>query len=163
MKAQVSDLGGHFGSNVSFVPLAGATADGDDVQVHFPKNQVKDAPNAGSDARLSQDEEAHLYAHYGLDYDQERVRLRRWLDSERTDTTGPDAYQGEGAPRSSAVDRERAMSSLDTADTDNEVRLRHEDSTHVQPVVAPRWAGEDDLERDRRIDPVDTRGTTRRR
>lgn len=154
---------GHSGSNISFVPLTGATPSGDDLQVNFPKNQVKDAPSAGSDARLSQEEEAHLYAHYGLDYDQERIRLRRWLDSERTGATDPDAHDGEGAPRSSAVDRERTMSGLDTAETDNEMRLRHEGSTQVQPAVAPGWAMEDDLERDRRIDPIDARGTTRRR
>jgi hypothetical protein len=90
---------GHFGSNVSFVPLAGAHASGDDVQVEFPKEQVKDAPNAGADSRLSQDEEAVLYAHYGLDYDEQRVRLQRWSEQEpigRANGNGPMAGSGMG-------------------------------------------------------------------
>lgn len=79
---------GLFGSNVSFVPIEGATALGDgEVQVPFPKEQVKDAPNAGSDDRLSPEEEARLYAHYGYDYDQERVRLQRWAETSPSGTT----------------------------------------------------------------------------
>ena len=77
---------GLFGSNVSFVPVNGATSSGGGVQVPFPKDQVKQAPNAGADAMLSPEEEARLYAHYGYDYDQERVRLQRWVDAEREPT-----------------------------------------------------------------------------
>ncbi len=73
---------GLFGSNVSFVPLAGAMPAGDGIQVPFPKDQVKEAPNAGLDGKLSQEEEARLYAHYGLDYDQERVRLQRLVGAD---------------------------------------------------------------------------------
>jgi uncharacterized protein (TIGR02271 family) len=65
---------GLFGSNVSFVPLAGATASGDDLQVAYGKDQVKDAPNASADGHLSPDEESRLYAHYGLDYDATATR-----------------------------------------------------------------------------------------
>src|SRR3954469_24938758 len=63
---------GLFGSNVSFVPLAQATTEGDAVRVPYEKSQVKDAPNAEADGQLSQDEEARLYAHYGLDYGESR-------------------------------------------------------------------------------------------
>ena len=63
---------GRFGSRISFVPLAGATARGDDLQVDFTEEQVKDSPNAEADGRLSQDEEARLYAHYGFDYSEHR-------------------------------------------------------------------------------------------
>ena len=59
---------GLFGARVSFVPLQGATAQGDDVQLPFSKDQVKDAPNAEADGQLSMEEEARLYAHYGLPY-----------------------------------------------------------------------------------------------
>lgn len=34
----------------------------------YSKDQVKNAPNAEPDGELSQDEEAQLYAHYGLSY-----------------------------------------------------------------------------------------------
>ena len=59
---------GLLGTRVSFVPLQGATAQGDDVVLPFSKDQVKDAPNAEADGRLSMEEEARLYAHYGLNY-----------------------------------------------------------------------------------------------
>ena len=75
---------GLFGSNVSFVPVAGASLTGDHVTVPFPKEQLKEALNAGADAKLSQEEEARLYGHYGLDYDEERVRLQRWVKAEGT-------------------------------------------------------------------------------
>ena len=59
---------GILGTGISFVPLQGATAQGDEVLLPFSKDQVKDAPNAEADGRLSMEEEAQLYAHYGLTY-----------------------------------------------------------------------------------------------
>ena len=32
------------------------------------KHEVKDAPNIDTDGELSQDEEAELFRHYGIDY-----------------------------------------------------------------------------------------------
>jgi uncharacterized protein (TIGR02271 family) len=63
---------GLFGSKISFVPIADATDTGGDVRVPYSKDQVKDAPHAEADGRLSQQEEAELYRHYGLDYSQSR-------------------------------------------------------------------------------------------
>jgi uncharacterized protein (TIGR02271 family) len=63
---------GLFGANVSFVPLAEARPEGDVVTVPYDKATVKDAPHAEPDGQLSQDEEALLYRHYGLDYDEAR-------------------------------------------------------------------------------------------
>ncbi len=59
---------GMFGSKVSFVPLVGATDSGDDVSCQWTKDKVKDAPSAEADGTLSQEEEAALYSHYGLEY-----------------------------------------------------------------------------------------------
>ena len=59
---------GLFGGGVSFVPLAEARGDGDEVRVPYGKDQVKDAPHADADGQLSQQEEAALYSHYGLEY-----------------------------------------------------------------------------------------------
>jgi hypothetical protein len=50
------------------VPLLGATATGDRVQVTVARDQVEDAPRFGSSRELSQDQEAELYRHYGIDY-----------------------------------------------------------------------------------------------
>src|SRR3954451_22830949 len=63
---------GLFGSNVSFVPLAQATTEGDSVRVPYEKSQIKDAPNAQADGQLSQEEEARLYRHYGMGYGENR-------------------------------------------------------------------------------------------
>jgi len=63
---------GLFGSRMSFVPVAQASDAGGDVRVPYSKDPVKDAPHAEADGRLSQQEEAQLYRHYGLDYSESR-------------------------------------------------------------------------------------------
>jgi uncharacterized protein (TIGR02271 family) len=63
---------GLFGTRLTFVPLAEAQTTGDEVRVPYDKSQVKDAPNVDPDGELSQDEESRLYAHYGLQYGEQR-------------------------------------------------------------------------------------------
>jgi uncharacterized protein (TIGR02271 family) len=63
---------GLFGKKLSFIPIAEASDTGGDVQVPYETQQVKDAPNAEPDGELSQEEEAGLYRHYGLDYSEAR-------------------------------------------------------------------------------------------
>ena len=57
---------GLFGLRRSFVPLAGSVLVGDDVQVPFTEEVIKDAPKADPDVTLSEEEEALLYRHYGV-------------------------------------------------------------------------------------------------
>ncbi|NKX53039.1 DUF2382 domain-containing protein [Arthrobacter mobilis] len=57
---------GLFGTSETFVPLDGASIDGDDIRVPYTKDQVKDAPRIDPDGQLSEDEEDRLYRHYGL-------------------------------------------------------------------------------------------------
>jgi uncharacterized protein (TIGR02271 family) len=59
---------GMFGTKVSFVPLTGATPQGDRLVSRWTKDQVKDAPNADPNGGLSHEDEARLYQHYGLAY-----------------------------------------------------------------------------------------------
>ena len=63
---------GMFGTKVSFVPIAEASDADGDVRVPYDKQQVKDAPQAEPDGELSQDEEAGLYRHYGIQYSEAR-------------------------------------------------------------------------------------------
>jgi uncharacterized protein (TIGR02271 family) len=63
---------GLFGSKQTFVPLTEAQAMGDSVQVPYDQDQVKNAPGMQADGQLSQDDEAALYRHYGLDYTESR-------------------------------------------------------------------------------------------
>jgi uncharacterized protein (TIGR02271 family) len=59
---------GLFKSRSSFVPLRGATASGEALQLAFPKDRVKDAPQVDDDGdgHLTPEEEAELYRYYGL-------------------------------------------------------------------------------------------------
>jgi uncharacterized protein (TIGR02271 family) len=59
---------GFFGGNVSFVPLANASWDGEVLRVPYEKSFVKDSPNLDPDAHLGPDEEATLYGYYGIEY-----------------------------------------------------------------------------------------------
>jgi uncharacterized protein (TIGR02271 family) len=59
---------GLFGTKSTFVPLAEAASSGDDVQVPYDKQLVKDAPRVDPDGHLSEAEEQELWRHYGLDY-----------------------------------------------------------------------------------------------
>jgi uncharacterized protein (TIGR02271 family) len=59
---------GLLGTKSSFVPLHGAAPAGEDVRVAYASDRVKDAPSIEADGELSQQEEAELYRHYGLEY-----------------------------------------------------------------------------------------------
>jgi uncharacterized protein (TIGR02271 family) len=59
---------GLFGTKQSFVPLREAAPSGEGIRVAFDKATVKDAPKVDPDGRLSTQEEAELYRHYGLEY-----------------------------------------------------------------------------------------------
>src|SRR5215213_4499041 len=57
---------GLFGLRRTFVPLTGARLTGDDVQLPWPEELIKKAPNADPDVTLSEEEEDRLYSHYSL-------------------------------------------------------------------------------------------------
>lgn len=60
---------GLFGMSSSLVPLEGATVNGDEVRLAHVKDVITDAPSiADSDEGLTPEQEAKLYAHYGLEY-----------------------------------------------------------------------------------------------
>jgi uncharacterized protein (TIGR02271 family) len=63
---------GMLSTKQSFVPLAQAESVGDSVQVPYDKDRVKSAPGIQAEGNLSQDEEAALYRHYGLEYSESR-------------------------------------------------------------------------------------------
>jgi len=117
---------GLFGTKTTFVPLAQAQSAGDSVQVPYHKDQVTDAPNMDADGQLSQDEEAELYRHYGLDYTQNRSN-----SGLPTGTTGhdidPHARDRDGVDddvQDSAVGRDTSGPTTDQAMTRSEEELR---------------------------------------
>lgn len=63
---------GLFGTKLSFAPLAEARHEDGGIHLPYDKATLKDAPNVDADGQLSQEEEQRLYAHYGLDYGEQR-------------------------------------------------------------------------------------------
>ena len=100
---------GLFGSAESFIPLAQADLSGDDLRVPYGKDQVKGAPRVEADGDLSQDQEASLYAHYGLGY------------TEATSESG--LPPGTPGTARGAVGRDTSGPSTDEAMTRSEERL----------------------------------------
>jgi hypothetical protein len=57
-----------FGARETFVPLLHATEVSDGLQVPYEKGHIKDAPRVDVLDELGPDEEATLFAHYGIEY-----------------------------------------------------------------------------------------------
>ncbi len=62
---------GLFGKKSNFVPLVGASLDGENIRAQVTKAQVKDAPGVEADGELSEQEERRLFEHYGVPYTDE--------------------------------------------------------------------------------------------
>jgi hypothetical protein len=60
---------GLFGATQTFVPLVHATEIEDGLQVPYEKRHIKDSPRVDPHDELTPDEEASLFAYYGLDYE----------------------------------------------------------------------------------------------
>jgi uncharacterized protein (TIGR02271 family) len=58
---------GLFGMRSSFVPLEGATLDGEDLRLPHSKDEVKDAPNIDPDEHLEPAQEQELFRYYGIE------------------------------------------------------------------------------------------------
>src|SRR5918993_1398384 len=58
---------GLFGTRESFVPLAAARVEGDELVVDVTKDRVGDAPQIDEDGHLSEEQEAELYRYYQVD------------------------------------------------------------------------------------------------
>jgi uncharacterized protein (TIGR02271 family) len=100
---------GLFGTKRSFVPLAGATPQGEDVRVPVFKDQVKSAPGIEPEGELSEQEEIALFEHYGM----------RYTEQGTVTATGD---PGSGAPGDSG--RDVSGPSTDDAMTRSEEELR---------------------------------------
>jgi uncharacterized protein (TIGR02271 family) len=117
---------GLFSAKTAFVPLAQAQDTGGSVQVPYDKDQVKDAPSMEADGQLSQDDEAELYRHYGLDYSEHRSDsglpagiAGQGIDSR--DRNGDGIYDD---VQDSAVGRDTSGPTTDDAMTRSEEELR---------------------------------------
>jgi uncharacterized protein (TIGR02271 family) len=143
---------GLFGTKSSFVPLAQATSSGDQVQVPYDKQLVKDAPRVDTDQHLSEAEEQELWRHYGLDYD----------SGYTTDTADRDRDGVYDRVQDTAVGRDTSGPTTDDAMTRSEeelqvgtetrergrARLRKYVTTETQQVTVPVQREEVRVERE---------------
>lgn len=112
---------GLFGTKSHFVPLAGASPDGEDVRVNVTKEQVKDAPSVDPDGQLSEQEESRLFEYYGVPYTQEgSVTAQGAAAGGRSDAEEASA----GRDHSDVVGRDVSGPRTDEAMTRSEEELR---------------------------------------
>jgi uncharacterized protein (TIGR02271 family) len=136
---------GLFTAKTAFVPLAQAQDMGDSVQVPYDKDQVKNAPTMQADGSLSQNDEAELYRHYGLDYSEhrsdsglpagERDRNDDGVDDEVQNPVGRDTS---GPTTDQAMTRSEEELQVDTQTRERgRARLRKHVVTEQQTVTVP--------------------------
>jgi uncharacterized protein (TIGR02271 family) len=135
-----------FGTRLSFVPIAEAQTSGDQVRVPYEKAQVKDAPNVEADGELSQQEEAQLYRHYGLDYSESR-----------SDSGLP---EGEAGTTGTTGDADGHVGHDTSGPTTDDAMTRSEEELHVG--TREREAGRARLRKWVETEPVTTTVQTRR-
>src|ERR687889_1383779 len=137
---------GFFGTRSSFVPLAQAAAHGDQVQVPYDKQRVKDAPNMDPDGHLSEQEEQELWRHYGLDYGTGDTGTGRADTYEDRDTVGRDVS---GPTSDDAMTRSEEELSVGTQSRERgRARLRKYVTTEQQTVTVPVQREEVRVERE---------------
>ena len=140
---------GLFSAKTAFVPLAQAQDIGDSVQVPYDKQQVTDAPSMEADGSLSQDDEAELYRHYGLEYGEHRSDSglpAGTAEDTRDDTVGRDTS---GPTTDDAMTRSEEELRVGTQSRERgRVRLRKYVTTETQQVTVPVQREEVRVERE---------------
>ena len=132
---------GMFGSNETFVPLAGAMPSGDSLRIAHTKAKVTDAPRIDEDCHLEADDEQRLYSYYG--------------GGDRTTATAPPS-EGQGVARdTSGPSTDSAMTRSEeelevgkVAQEAGRVRLRKHVVTEQQQVTVPVQREEVRVERE---------------
>jgi uncharacterized protein (TIGR02271 family) len=113
---------GLFGSKSNFVPLAGASADGEDVRAQVTKDQVKDAPGVENDGELSEQEERHLFEHYNVPYT---------TDGSTTAQGQPDGGHHAGADGTDTATEREAVGHDTSGPTTDDAMTRSEEELRV--------------------------------
>jgi len=139
---------GLFGTSESFVPLRGASAQGEDIRVGYDTATVKDAPRVDADQTLSPEEEDKLYAYYGLSgtrdaggagYDVENVDRATDGNADATDSPGTVGRDTSGPTTDEAMTRSEERLNVGTQTREaGRARLRKyvvtENVTQTVPV-----------------------------
>ena len=144
---------GLFSAKAALVPLAQAQDMGDSVQVPYDKQQVTDAPSMEADGSLSQDEEAQLYRHYGLDYSEHRsdsgLAAGTDRDADADTDHGTVGRDTSGPTTDNAMTRSEEELQVGTTQRERgRVRLRKYVTTETQTVTVPVQREEVRVERE---------------
>jgi uncharacterized protein (TIGR02271 family) len=150
---------GLFGSKSNFVPLAGASPDGEDVRAQVTKDQVKDAPGVENDGELSEQEEQHLFEHYNVPYTpdgsttaQGQPNGGHHADTDRADTETdrePVGHDTSGPTTDDAMTRSEEELSVGTRQRESgRARLRKHVVTEMVTKTVPVQREEVRIERE---------------
>ena len=143
---------GLFGTKSTFVPLAQADSSGDDVQVPYDKQLIKDAPRVDPDGHLSEAEEQELWRHYGLDYGAGytgTAAQTRGTENVDLPARGEADYDRTGRAADDAMTRSEEELQVGTqARERGRVRLRKYVTTEQQTVTVPVQREEVRVERE---------------
>jgi uncharacterized protein (TIGR02271 family) len=129
---------GFFGTRSTFVPIAQAAARGDQVQVPYEKQLVKDAPNMDPDGHLSEQEEQELWRHYGLEYGTTTGYVDADRDTTTDDRDGTVGRDVSGPTTDHAMTRSEEELQVGTETRERgRARLRKYVTTETQQVTVP--------------------------
>jgi uncharacterized protein (TIGR02271 family) len=143
---------GLFGTKSTFVPIAQATSSGDQVQVPYEKQLIKDAPRMDPDGHLSEAEEEQLWRHYGLDYGAgytDTAAQARATEDVDLPAGGEAGYDRTGRATDEAMTRSEEELAVGTqARERGRARLRKYVTTEEQQVTVPVQREEARVERE---------------
>jgi uncharacterized protein (TIGR02271 family) len=143
---------GLFGTKSTFVPIAQATSSGDQVQVPYEKQLIKDAPRMDPDGHLSEAEEEQLWRHYGLDYGAgytDTAAQARATEDVDLPAGGEAGYDRTGRASDEAMTRSEEELAVGTqARERGRARLRKYVTTEEQQVTVPVQREEARVERE---------------
>jgi uncharacterized protein (TIGR02271 family) len=143
---------GLFGTKSTFVPIAQATSSGDQVQVPYEKQLIKDAPRMDPDGHLSEAEEQELWRHYGLDYGAgytDRAAQARATEDVDLPAGGAADYDRTGRATDDAMTRSEEELAVGTETRERgRARLRKYVTTEQEQVTVPVQREEVRVERE---------------
>ena len=129
---------GFFGSSQTFVPLQGASFDGDDLRFSYDKDKIKDAPRVEADAHLEQSQEQELYRYYGLEasYDSYDGGTTTGTTTRTTTDAGYDEARVTGDDAALTLSEERVNVGTESREA-GRARLRKYTTTETETVSVP--------------------------
>lgn len=142
---------GFFGTKLSFAPVHGSTADGDQLVLPWTKDQIKNSPQFESNDDI--DGADDLYGHYNMSYDDDTSVTDRAIDMTPRDTADDDAMtrseeEVDISTRQREVGRARLRKWVETENVQVTVPVRKEVARLVTEPIT-------DAHRDRALDGPD--------